>query len=203
MPRDPNEAYQSTVDVDDEKKWRGKLRTVVEMESKFTDRRKNSVYLSWHFTLHDMDTGVPVIDDATGDPFELWAASNDATFYNADTGKIGGAREMANCLLARDVTDEEIQQWNADGIEGWNDALAGRTAIFDVEWTETPEGYRRLKLLRKRPDTAKKAAQAAGAARQAPPPPEPGPMERGQVEVPETPQERRARLVKELEGLGE
>jgi len=143
MPRDPGEAPARNVDIDDEKRWRLKLRDIVEVESRFNDTRKNAVFLSWRFSVHDMTSGAAVLTTAD-DVFELWVPSNDATYSNPDTGKVGGAREMANALLDRSLSDEEVRVMNASGIDGWKDKLLGRTLIADVEWTQTDSGYDRL-----------------------------------------------------------
>jgi len=190
MPRDPGEAPARNVDIDDEQRWRLKLRSVVEVESRFNDRRKDAVFLSWRFAVYGLTATTPVLTDS-GDVFELWVPSNDATYRNPDTGKMGGAREMANTLVGRELTDEEVRDMNANGIEGWSDALVGKTLIADLEWTQTDNGYDRLKLLRKRADKDGPRQPAA-----APPEPRaPAPT------AAETPAERRARLVRELEGI--
>jgi len=195
MPRDPEEKAPRTVEIDDEKRWRLKLREVVEMESKFQDGyRKNAVYLSWHFSVHDLENGAAVID-TYGNVFEMFVATSDATNYDPkDPEKIGGAREMANVLMGRDTSIAEIRAWNADGgIEGWNNALVGKTLIADLEWGTSKNGYDRLNLLRKRPD---RQAQAPVAEPPPSPPPATAPNGTG-----ETPAERRARLVRELESM--
>jgi hypothetical protein len=179
------------VDIDDEKRWRLKLASVVEVESRFKDKRKDAVFLSWRFRVHDIETGVAVLDDNTGDPFELWVPTNDATFFSPDTGKMGGARDMGTTLLGRTLTDEEVRAMNAAGVEGWANVLVGKTMIADVEWTQTEAGYDRLKLLRKRPDTQTRTAVA-------PPPPPPN----GEAKPAESAEDRRARLRRELEEAG-
>lgn len=201
MPRDPGEVFQSVVDIDDEQKWRLRLSTVVEVKSGYTDKRKDAVYLSWHFTVHDMNSGVAVIDEATGKPFELWHSSNDATFFNPDTKKMGGAREVGNVLMGRDLTDDEVRGMNAEGIEGWAEAMASRTAIADVEWRQTEKGFNRLYVLRLRPDpqglhtrtvsAPKPGAPAAPAAKN------------GSTSAAESAADRRARLMAEIDAMNE
>jgi hypothetical protein len=194
MPRDPGEAFTANVDIDDEKRHRLKLRDVVEVESQFKDRRKDAVFMSWRFSVHDLDSGVAAIDNNTGDIFELWVPTNDATFRNRETGKIGGARDMAETLVGRELSDDEIMAMNAGGIEGWQQELIGKTLLADVEWTQTEQGYPRLKLLRKRTDS--KARVAAPPPRQEAPAAEPASNGAAREE---TREERRERLKRELE----
>lgn len=199
MPRDPGEAFQVAVTVDDEKRWRLRLNSVVEVESEYKERRKDAVFLSWRFSLHDIDTGAAVTDDNSGDMYELWHPTNDSTFYDpkAKPPKLGGAREMAHVLMGRELSDAEIQDWNADGIEGWNAALADRTMLADLEWGVDKKGYNRLKIIRMRPDPKGVHTRTVAA------PPVNGPATPPSATPPtaETPAERKARLLAELEAI--
>jgi len=164
VPRDPDEAYSGPLlEYERDKRYRFKLKEVVEMESSYQDDRKtNGSYLSWHWTVHDMATGVPLFLAGGDDPYEFYTSSNDSTFYKKDaTGVVsmGGARQMAQDLLGRMPTSEEIRQWNEPGgVIGWNRALVGKTLTAFIDKGKNKRtGADKLIMVMIQPDVAAEA----------------------------------------------
>ena len=127
MPQDPDASFAPDVDIDDSKKWRGKLVGLDEKPSQYRDKNKNAMMLIWRFTVHDLDDGVAVVDNTSGEVYEQWQFTGDATYDNPTSGKIAPAREVANALMGHRLNDDEIRQLNA---EGWARALVGKTALM-------------------------------------------------------------------------
>jgi len=164
MPQPPDSStFAPAIEVDDNKKYIAQLVAVDEAPSKFRDKRKDAMSDTYKFHLWDPDTGVAVIDDNTGEMFELWKITNDLTYDNPTSGKIAPGREIANALIGHRLTDEEV---NSMLESGWEKSLKGKRALADVEWVERVDGTQRLSLLRLRPYTKAKKSVA-------PPPPPP------------------------------
>lgn len=160
MPQQPDAGFAPDIDVDDAKKYIVRLEGIDEAPSKFRDKRKDAMYLTHRFTLFDPDDGVAVIDNNTGEMFELWHQTNDLTYDNPNTGKIAPTREVINALVGHRTTDDEVREMLQ---EGWGKSVIGKRAVADVEWKDSGDGVSRLKILRLKPYKAKKVA--------APPPP--------------------------------
>lgn len=161
MPQQPDATYAADIDVDDSKKWILKLNDYEEQPSKFRDRRKDAMSCIWRWTIHDLEDGVAVLDNVTGDLFELWQFTNDATYDNPTTGKLAPGREIVNALVGHRTTDEEVRELIDDG---WGKALVGKSAVGDLEWYSTPEGVQRLRVLRLKPYRKPKLEPVAAAA---------------------------------------
>jgi hypothetical protein len=152
MPQQPTSTFAPSIDVDDSKKYIVRLEGIDEQPSNFREKRKDAMMDIYRFTLFDMDSGVAVIDDNTGEMFELWKITNDLTYDNPTTGKIAPGRELANALVGHRLDDDEVRTMLENG---WEASLQGKRAIADVEWYSTPEGNQRLRLLRLKPYTKK------------------------------------------------
>lgn len=148
MPQQPDATYSADIDVDDSKKWILKLVDYEEQPSKFRDRRKDAMSCIWHFTIHDLEDGVAVVDNVTNELFQLWQFTNDATYDNPTTGKIAPGREIVNALIGHRTDDDEVRELIGDG---WGKALIGKSTLADLEWYATPEGVQRLRVLRHKP----------------------------------------------------
>jgi hypothetical protein len=166
MPQPPDSStFAPDIEVDDNKKYIAQLVAFDEAPSKYRDKRADAMMDTYKFNLWDPDSGVAVIDNNTGEMFELWKITNDLTYDNPTSNKIAPGREIANALVGHRLTDEEV----ADMLRsGWDKALVGKRAMADVEWVERNDGTQRLSLLRLRPYTKKSK-------RVAPPPPPPPP----------------------------
>lgn len=154
MPQEPDASFAPDIDVDDSKKYIGQLLEIEERPStsqyKKSDKEMTEIF-KWR--LFDMETGVAVLDNSTDEPFVLWQFRRDTTHHNKSTGQIGESREVANALLNKELTDDEVHQMN---VEGWsNSGLIGKRVVMDLEWGTTAKGYPRLKVLRLKPYTKK------------------------------------------------
>lgn len=167
MPQKPTSNFAPQIDVDDSKKYLVELVGFDESPSQFRDKRKDAMMDTYKFNLWDMDTGEAVIDDNTGEMYELWKITNDLLYDNPATGKLGPGREIANALIGHRLTDEEVEEMLD---EGWGDSLTGKRAVADVEWAELSDGSQRLRLLRLKPYTKKQKEQPAAAGRRGPRP---------------------------------
>lgn len=148
MPQQPDAGFAPNIEVDDSKKYILQLEGIDEAPSKFRDKRKDAMMLTHRFLMFDPDTGVAVIDENTGEMFELWKITNDLTYDNPNTGKIAPTREIANALVGHRLTDDEVREMLE---EGWGESLVGKKGIADVEWSDSGDGQTRLKLLRLKP----------------------------------------------------
>jgi hypothetical protein len=167
MPQQPDASYAPAVTIDDSRKWPVRLVGIDEQPSKFRDRRKDAMTLVHRFYVYDENTGEVVTDDITGDPYEQWMFAPDTTYDNPTSGKIAPAREIANALCGKRLTDDEVKDMIA---AGWADSLVGKYAIADLEWGSSAEGAQRLKIIRLKPYKPKDAAPKAKAKAPAPPP---------------------------------
>jgi len=165
MPQPPDSStFAPDIEVDDSKRYVAQLIGVDEAPSKYRDKRKDAMMDTYRFNLWDPETGVGVIDNNTGEMFELWKITNDLTYDNPTSGKIAPGREIANALCGQRLTDEMVNQM-LDA--GWEKSLVGKRALADVEWVERVDGTQRLSLLRLRPYTKKSQKSQ----KPAPPPP--------------------------------
>ena len=159
MPQRPTSSFNPIIEVDDSDKYIVELVGMDEAPSQFRDKRKDAMMDTYKFQMWNMDSGVAVIDESTGEMFQLWKITNDLTYDNPTTGKIAPGREIANALVGHRLTDEEVEEM----IEsGWAEALVGKKAIADVEWAELADGTQRLRLLRLKPYVKKAKPAAAG-----------------------------------------
>jgi hypothetical protein len=157
MPQKPTGAFAPQIDVDDSKKYIVELVGMDEAPSQFRDKRKDAMMDTYRFNVWDMESGEAIIDDNTGELYELWKITNDLTYDNPSTGKIAPGREIANALIGHRLTDDEVLEMLEDG---WAEALTGKRAIADVEWAELSDGSQRLRLLRLKPYVKKQKEPA-------------------------------------------
>jgi hypothetical protein len=155
MPQPPDATFAPSIDVDDSKKYVVQVEGIEELPSNWREKNPNAMQLRHKFLMFDYDTGVGVIDDSTGELFELWKSTNDMTYENPKTGRIAPAREFANALLGKTLSDEDVRHMLREGITSWEADLKGKRAIADVEWKPTQTGGRRLDILRLKPYTKK------------------------------------------------
>jgi len=148
VPQKPTSAFAQAISVDESKKFVVELVGVDEAPSQFRDKRKDAMMDTYRFNLWDMDTGEAVIDDNTGELFELWKITNDLTYDNPASGKIAPGRELANALVGHRLSDDEVLEMLE---RGWEKSLLGKRAIADVEWADLADGTQRLRLLRLKP----------------------------------------------------
>lgn len=167
MPQKPTSAFAPAIEVDDSQKYIVELVGMDEAPSQFRDKRKDAMMDTYRFNMWDLTTGVAVIDDNTGEMFELWKITNDLTYDNPSTGKIAPGREIANALIGHRLTDDEVNEMLESG---WEDALVGKKAVADVEWAELSDGTQRLRLLRLKPYVKKPKEPVAAGARRGPRP---------------------------------
>jgi hypothetical protein len=175
-PQAPDATYAPTVQVDDSKKYAWKCVGIDEQASKFRDRRKDAMTLVHRGLLYDMETGEALTDLVTGDLYEQWFFTPDTTYDNPTTGKIAPAREVANALCGKRLTDDEVKGMIRDG---WEKSLVGKIATVDLEWFTRPDGQERLRILRFKP------YRGRGATGESLPEPEPAPA--AVVSAPPTP----------------
>jgi hypothetical protein len=165
MPRRPaSSTFTLSIedDFDETQNYMVKLDDIEERESQFTDsRKKNSGMAMIHkFNIYRAD-GTAFLDTQTDGAFELWAWTTDSTFANEKTGKKSKAREYAEALMGRELTNEEV-----DGMidSGYREALIGKTAMGSFEVTTTADGNERLNLIKLRPNVPRRQRASATAA---------------------------------------
>src|SRR5262245_16003574 len=109
MPLRPDaSAFAPDIDIDDNKKYVAQCIAIDEAPSKYRDKRADAMMDTYKFNLWDQETGIAVIDNNTGDMFELWKITNDLLYDNPTSGKIAPGREIANALMGRRLTDDDI-----------------------------------------------------------------------------------------------
>lgn len=157
MPQSPTASDGPSIEIDVDEKYIAELVDWTEAPAQYPDAKPGEVSLTWKFRLTNNATGEMVTDmNTNGDPYELWQFSNDRTYRNEKSGKVAKAREWAEALLGKPLTDAQIQALNESG---WAETLIGRKALADLEWYVTKTGNTRLKIIRMRP--AKKQGAAA------------------------------------------
>ena len=180
MPRQPDAGFQPAVEIDIDKTYPVELTEIEEKPSKFNEKNKDAKTLIHHFRLFDPDTGIALIDESTGDIFDHWHFTPDTTFSNPTSGQIAKARVVANALLDKTLTDDEVKAMIA---QGWDKVLVGHRALADFDWVVDTSGVERMRIIRLRP--YRKPAVAAAT-----------PTE-------ETLEQKKARLMAELEAMQE
>lgn len=153
-----DEVPEPSIEVDVDKKYIVELMDLLEGPSQWSDAKEGDMSLTWKYRMFDQGSGAAVIDDNNGFAYELWQFSNDKTYRNVKTGKAAKAREWAEALVGREMTDDEINEMIDAGFA---QALKGKRALADVEWYTTTKGYERLKIIRLRPYKEKVGAAAA------------------------------------------
>jgi hypothetical protein len=149
MPQDPSSSFTPDVEIDDSQKWILRLHDLEEQESLYRDRNPNAMRMVWKWHIYNPSTGEAVMNNGTGEVFDLWHFTADTTFpFNPKTGRMGEAREVADALVGHRLTDDEIRAMNEDG---WEVSLIGKTVLADLEWFTTKTGNQRLKVLRFKP----------------------------------------------------
>jgi len=150
MPQAPEAAFAVDVDVDDSKKYILKLSGIEEQASKYRDKNPKAMMMVHKWLVYDKETGEAMVDNLSGELFELWQFTGDATFDNEKSGKIAPAREIANALVGHRLTDDEVREMIKDG---WEEALLDRTVEADLEWYSDASGNQKLRVLRVKPYT--------------------------------------------------
>lgn len=153
MPQAPDATFMPDVDIDDSKKWILKLVGMEEQPSKYREKRKDAMMLIFKWYVYDVEDGTVVTDNNTGEPFELWQFTADATYDNPKSNKIAPAREVANALMGHRLDDDEIREMNSDG---WEEVLTNRMATADLEWYSDQNGNQKIRVLRLKPYTKPK-----------------------------------------------
>jgi hypothetical protein len=162
MPQLPGATFAPDVDIDDSEKWILKLVGFEEQPSKYRDKNKDAMMLIHKWLVYDFETGVAVTDNTTGELFQLWQFTGDATYDNPNTAKVAPAREIANALMGHRLTDEEVSEM----IEsGWAEALLNRSAQADLEWYADQNGTQKLRVLRLKPYVKPEKRKKAAAGR--------------------------------------
>jgi hypothetical protein len=157
MPVLPSSSgFAPSIEVDDDEKYIVELVGFDEQPSQFRDKRKDAMMNTYRFNMWNMNTGEGVIDNNTGEMFELWKITNDLLYDNPTSGKMGPGREIANALVGHRLTDEEVQEMLESG---WEESLVGKKALADVGWEDQSDGTQRLRLLRIKPYVPKKKAR--------------------------------------------
>ena len=176
MPQRADAPIRMSVDLDDTRKWNVQLRELEETTGEWGPS------IIWKFTVHDIDTGVSLIDNNSGSTWLFWQFTDDKMYSNKNTGKKAKAREYTEALLGRELTDDEVNRMIDDGT--FATSLIGRKGLADLEWYVNQAGQDRVRILKLRPYREAAAPAPAPAAR-------PGGRETGA--------ERAARLRRELE----
>ena len=162
MPQQPDASQAPDIDVDDSRKYVGQLLEIDEQPSVSQwKKRDDEMSLIHKWRIYDKDDGVAVIDNNTGEAFELWQFVKDATYHNVSTGEIAQAREIANALLNTTLSDDDVRTMID---EGWDKRLVNKRVEMDLEWYTTQKGYKRLRVLRVKP--FRKATASAATRRQ-------------------------------------
>lgn len=150
MPQLPDATFAPDVDIDDSKKYILKLTGIEEQPSKFRDKNKSAMMLIHKWLVYDKETGMAVEDNTSGELYELWQFTGDATYDNPTSNKIAPAREIANALMGQRLTDEEVRTMIKGG---WEEELINRTVEADLEWYADVNGTQKLRVLRVKPYT--------------------------------------------------
>ena len=184
MPRQPDASFQPAVEIDIDKTYPVELVEIEEQPSKFRDRNKDANTLIHRFRIFDPETGAALIDESTGSPYEHWHFTPDSTFSNPTSGQVAKARVVANALMNKTLSDDDVK---AMITAGWDKSLVGKRALADFDWVVDNNGNERLRIIRFRP--YRKPGSRA--------------VEAPAVEAPatETLEERKARLIAELEAM--
>lgn len=144
-----------SIEIDVDSKYIVEVLDITEQPAQFDNSREGDMSMTWKFRLYDVATGVAVLDDNTGDPYEMWNFTSDKTYANVKTGKKAKAREWTEALVGRDLSDDEMNEL----IDlGFADSLRKKRGLADLEWYTTKAGNERLRIIRLRP--YKKTAQA-------------------------------------------
>jgi len=162
MPQAPDATFAPDVEIDDSKKWILKLVGMEEQPSRYRDKRKDAMMLVFKWLVYGLEDGVAVEDNNTGEPFELWQFTGDATYDNPKSNKIAPAREVANALMGHRLTDDEVREMNDDG---WEETLMNRMCVADLEWYSDQNGTQKLRVLRQKPYVKPERKKAAAGRR--------------------------------------
>lgn len=186
MPQLPDAPVGPNIEIDIDQKHLVELVDLEETPSQFRDKRKDAMTIIWKMNVWNMATGAAVIDDNTNLMWEHWGFTPDGTWRNATSGKAAKAREWTEAFLGREISDDEM----TDLIRrGFKESLLNKKAVADFEWYTDKNGVQKVRIIRLRPY---KATQNGTAAKQQP-------VAAGATT--ETPEERRARLRRELEEM--
>lgn len=153
----PGEAPEPSIEVDVDRKYIVELNEMTEGPSQWDDAKEGDMSLTWKFRMFELSTGEVVIDNNNGFAYELWQFSNDKTYRNISTGKVAKAREWADALVGRELSDDDIDRMID---EGFGESLKGKRGLADVEWYINKKGYERLKIIRLRPLSKKRPTAA-------------------------------------------
>lgn len=156
----PNVSDGPNIEIDEDQKYIVELVDLEEKPSQFAESKPGDISLIWKFRLWNRETGEAVIDENVNEVYELWQFSNDKTYRNPKTAKVAKAREWAEALVGRELSDDEINEMIDDGFA---EALIGKKGVADVEWYVTKTGATRLRIARLRAHKAAAKKQQAAA----------------------------------------
>lgn len=158
MPQSPTASDAPSVDIDIDQKYVVELVEWTEGLSQSPTAKPGEMSLTWKFRLTNHATGEQLLDLNTNEIYELWQWTNTKTYKEEAKGLVAKAREWAEALLGKAISNDGIEALNE---AGWAEALVGRKGLADIEWYTTKKGSRRLRIYRLRP--FKKGAPAAAA----------------------------------------
>lgn len=164
MPQRADAGPSISVDLDIDAKYIVEVLGIVESQAQWDNAKQGDMSLTWKFRVFDTKDGYALIDNNSGDAYELWNFTNDNTYRNDTTGKAAKAREWTEALVGRTLSTDEMNELIDLGFE---DCLKGKRGLADIEWYTTRTGNERLKIIRLRPY---KKGQAAAAPEEPTPP---------------------------------
>lgn len=159
----PNVSDGPNIEIDEDQKYIVELVDLEEKPSQFPESKPGDISLIWHFRLWNRETGEAVIDQNVNEVYELWQFSNDKTYRNPKTASVAKAREWAEALIGRELSDDEINEMIDAGFA---ESLIGKRGVADVEWYVTKTGATRLRIARLRPYKAPPKKPQAGSPRE-------------------------------------
>lgn len=165
MPKRADAGPSINVEIDVDKKYIVEVLAIAEGPAQWDNAKTGDMSLTWKFRVYDSDTLAAVIDNNSGDAYELWNFTNDNTYRNKTNGQAAKAREWTEALVGRELTDDEMNEFIDLGFE---DCLKGKRGLADIEWYTTRTGNERLKIIRLRPYKKGQAAAEPDAAAAAP-----------------------------------
>jgi hypothetical protein len=186
VPQLPGAQVGPNIEIDIDQKHVVELIDMEETPSQFRDKRKDAMTIIWKMNVWNMATGAAIIDDNDGLMWEHWGFTPDGTWRNTNSGKAAKAREWTEAFLGREISDDEMSELIR---RGFKEGLLNKKAVADFEWYTDKNGIEKVRIIRLRPY---KAAQNGTAAKQQP---------AVTATAAETPEERRARLRRELEEM--
>lgn len=170
MPQRADAGPSINIEIDVDEKYIVEVLGIAESQAQWDNAKQGDMSLTWKFRVFDTKDGYALIDNNSGDAYELWNFTGDKTYFNPKTGKKAKAREWTEALVGRDLSDDEMNELIDLGFE---DSLKGKRGLADLEWYTTKTGNERLRIIRLRPYKSKVAVSTSGHASDTTPAPEP------------------------------